>query len=218
MDKELFLRYLPRIYKDRLDPFPVRYMGCTLFREPARSESYPKWQVDPAAEGAELILEYAVYYDYDIQHLYDLEHIWVAVGRDGEVADCWSSFHGMRLRAAGLRSFRLEGSHPVLYSQPGKHAMLPDPELFGLHSQYRTCCRETAGGGLLIPGFLAGKLTTDPEQDEAVRDYIRSRFSFDPSGEYVEDPIGPEQLLTWPQLLETIPSLVEDQLRLIVRK
>ena len=162
-----------------------------------------------------MILEYAVYYDYDIQHLYDLEHIWVAVGPDGKVTDCWSSFHGMRLRAAGLRSFRLEGTHPVLYSQPGKHAMLPDPELFRLHSQYRTCCGATAGGGLLIPGFLTGKMTTDPERDRAIRDHIRSHFSFVPTEEYADDPIGAEQLLSWPELLETIPRLVDIQLQII---
>lgn len=213
--KALFLKYLPRIYKDRAEPFPVRYIGCTLFTQPRRSGSFPKWKVDPAAEGAEKILEYAIYYDYDIQHLYDLEHIWVAVGSDGAVTDCWSSFHGMRLRAAGIKAFRLELTHPVLYSQPGKHAMLPDPELFGLHSQFLACCGEAAGGGLLIPGMLEGKMTTDPARDEAVRSHIRSRYSFVPTREYREEPISESQLITWPELLETIPELVEAQLRII---
>lgn len=215
MDNKLFEKYLPRIYKDRDDPFPVRFVGCTCFTQPRRSESFPKWFIDPQEEGAEYILEYAIYYDYDIQHLYDLEHIWVAVGHDGQVTNCWSSFHGMRLRAAGLKAFRLEGTHPVLYSQPGKHAMLPDPELFQLHSQFHACCGEKAGGGLLIPGMLEGTLTTTPAQDDRIRDYIREHFSFVPTGEYVEDVVGPEQLVTWPALLALIPGLIEAQLRII---
>jgi len=213
--KELFLKYLPHVYKDKADPFPIRYLGCSCFRKPAQSESYPKWHIDPREEDAEAILEYAVYYDYDIQHLYDLEHIWVAVGHDGQVKDCWSSFHGMRLRAAGLRAFRLEGTHPVLYSQPGKHAMLPDPELFLLHSQFHTCCSEKAGGGLLIPGMLQGSMTTDPRQDAAIRSHIRQNYAFVPSGEYVPDPLTAEQLISWPELLETIPRLVQAQLNII---
>ena len=36
-----------------------------------------------------MLIEYAVYMDYDIQHLYELEHMWVAVGEDGTtVKDC----------------------------------------------------------------------------------------------------------------------------------
>lgn len=123
VQKELVLRYSPHIYRDQNDPFPVRYVGCTVFTQAARSVSFPKWFVDPQNEGAAVIIEYAIYYDYDIQHLYDLEHIWVAIDEKGKPVNCWCSFHGMRLRAAGVSAFRLEGEHPVLYAQPGKYAI-----------------------------------------------------------------------------------------------
>ncbi len=210
--KQLLLRYLPHIYKDRLEPFPVRYIGGTVFTEPKRSESFPKWLIDPIALGAQAVLEYAVYYDYDIQHLYDLEHIWVAIDRAGQVMDCWCSFHGMRLRAAGVPAFRLEENHPVFYAQPGKHAMLPDPALFGLHPQFHTACSLEAGGGLLIPDMLRGRLWTDDSQDARIARYIRRRFAFTPSGEYVREPLQEQQLLSWPALLAHIPQLVEAQL------
>jgi hypothetical protein len=65
--REMILRYQPYIFRDRKDPFPIRFVGCTIFTEKVRSESFPKWVVDPAAVGAEAIIEYAIYYDYDNQ-------------------------------------------------------------------------------------------------------------------------------------------------------
>ena len=211
--KTLFLRYCPRILKDKAEPFPVRYIGCTAFSAPERSASFPKWFVDPKREGAVMILEYAIYYDYDIQHLYDLEHIWVAVDGEGNVVDCWCSFHGMRLRAACMGSFTLDRDHPVLYSQPGKHAMLPHPELFLLHPDFERACSEAAGGGLLVPGFLSDRIQTDSQTDEKVARYIRQNFSFTPTMEFVPEQIREDQLLSCEELLDKIPELIERQLQ-----
>lgn len=213
--KALFLRYCPHIFKDKAEPFPIRYIGCTAFTEPRQSASFPKWFVNPQKEGAAMILEYAIYYDYDIQHLYDLEHIWVAIDQGGKVVDCWCSFHGMRLRAAGLSSFTLEGEHPVLYAQPGKHAMLPHPELFFLHPDYERACRETAGGGVLVPGFLSDRIKTDPETDEMVARYIRQNDSFAPTMTFVPEKIGHAQLLSCEELFDMIPKLIACQLQRI---
>lgn len=216
--KEMILRYRPYIYRDRGEPFPIRYIGCTVFTQRERSRSFPKWEIDPGAVGAAAVIEYAVYYDYDIQHLYDLEHIWVAVGADGNVRDCWCSFHGMRLRAAGVSTFRLEGTHPVLFAQPGKHAMLPDPALFGLHPQLHTACGTDAGGGLLIPSMLEGRAATDEARDQMICRYLRDRFSFVPTMEFEEETVLPEQFVGWPELLEMIPQLIAEQLQIIERQ
>ncbi len=205
-------KYQPHIYRDSREPFPIRYIGCTVFTHKERSLSFPKWEVDPAAEGLKAIIEYAIYYDYDIQHLYDLEHIWVGIDESGAVADCWCSFHGMRLRAAGVPFFRVVGTHPVLYAQPGKHAMLPNPELFGLHPQFATACGESAGGGLLIPDFLMGTVTTDDAQDEKIRAHICKNYTFVPSLEFVREELTAEQFVSWPQLLKRIPQLLKTEL------
>lgn len=214
--RELVLRYQPHIYRDKAEPFSIRYLGCTVFAEARRSDSFLKWYIDPAAEGAAMIIEYAIYYDYDIQHLYDLEHIWVAVDTDGGVKDCWCSFHGMRLRAAGIRAFRVEeGTHPVLYAQPGKHAMLPHPELLLLHPDFEKACSETAGGGVLVPGILADRIKTNPEIDEKVTRYIREKYAFAPTMEFVPEQIREDQLLSCEELFRKIPELLACQLRLI---
>lgn len=214
--KALFLRYCPHICQDRAEPFPIRYIGCTAFSQPRSSASFPKWLVDPQKEGAALILEYAIYYDYDIQHLYDLEHIWVAIDEKGKVINCWCSFHGMRLRAAGVSGFTMDGEHPVLYAQPGKHAMLPHPELFPLHPDFERACGEMAGGGVLVPGFLSHRVQTDLLTDEKVARYIRENHSFVPTLEFVRQQIRADQLLSWEELLDKIPVLMAYQLRLIL--
>ncbi len=210
--KALFARYAPHIYQDLREPFPVRFLGCTAFTEKQPSQSFPKWAPDPAAEGAEIILEYAVYFDYDIQHLYDLEHIWVGVDAQGKVNACWCSFHGMRLLASGVPGFRLEGEHPVLYSQPGKHAMLPNPELFGLHPDFRTACGPGAGGGLLVPAMFADVMASTQQLDEKIRCHIRQSYAFTPSLEFQREILVPEQFISWPELKQRIPQLVAQQI------
>lgn len=213
--RALALRHQPYIFADVNDPFPIRLIGCTVFTGPGRSGSFKNLLMDPGGVGAAAIIEYAIYYDYDIQHLYDLEHIWVAVDADGNVTDCWCSFHGMRLRAAGIRGFRVEDGHPVLYSQPGKHAMMPVPELFELHPQLHTACSLDAGGGLLIPAMLEGKMETDAARDERIHRYIRERFSFTPSFEFRKEALSDRKFVAWPELLEQIPKLVAEQLKII---
>ena len=218
MDMDLVLRYQPRIYKDKKEPFPIRYMGCTVFTKPGRSESFWDMELDPAAIGAVAIIEYAIYYDYDIQHLYDLEHVWVAINAEGNVSDCWFSFHGMRLRAAGLPIFRVEGTHPVLFAQPGKHALMPTPELFELHPQFHTACGQDAGGGLLIPPFLESCLSTNPILDNQIDQYIRTHFTFTPTLEFELESVASERFITWSELLKKIPELIDIQLNIIVKK
>ena len=213
--RELALSHRPILYRDAADPFPARYLGYTVFTERRRSESFPKWAPDPAALGLAAVVEYAVYYDYDIQHMYDLEHVWAGVDGEGRLRECWSSFHGMRLHASGVSSFRAEGGRPVLYAQPGKHALLPDPELFGLVPDLRDACRETAGGGLLIPGFLSDRLATDETQNARIRQYIRDHYSFTPAMEFIREDIPENQYIPWPELLSLIPELVEEEIRKI---
>ena len=215
--KETATRYLPVIMKDRNEPFPIRNIGITVFDGPGDSLTFPGLRFDLMRFGWKRVIEYAVYLDYDIQHLYDLEHMWVAASEDGEVMDCLCSFHGKLLRASGVPGlYRTENGRPVLYMQPGKHAFMPDPRLFGLHAEKDLCCRENAGGGLLIPSFLQDRMTSTPEQDERIRTYIRRHFSFDPAWEFgPAEPLKEDVFLTAEELLARIPLLVREQLRII---
>ena len=37
--REMILRYQPYIFRDRKDPFPIRFVGCTIFTEKVRSDA-----------------------------------------------------------------------------------------------------------------------------------------------------------------------------------
>lgn len=214
-EKELVLRCQPHIYRDRQEPFPVRHIGYTVFREKGSSRSFRDLTLDPAEYGAAFVIEYAVYYDYDIQHMYDLEHAWTAVRADGTLAGCWGTFHGMRLRVDRLAAFRTEEGHPVLFAEPGKHALLPDPALFSLHDQFPDCCGAKAGGGLLVPDMLRSRMATSAAQDAWIRRYMRDHWTFVPAMEFEREDVPAERFLPWPELKERIPELVRKELRRI---
>ena len=215
-ERALALRFLPHFRRDKNEPFPILQIGCTVVTEPKLSESFRDLKLNPGAEDADFIIEYAIYFDYDIQHLYDLEHAWVAV-KDGAVTKCWCSFHGMRLCASGVGNlYQKEDGLPLLYIQPGKHAVLPDPRLFGLHTQADTCCNQLCGGGLLVPDMLADQMQTDPRQDRLIRAYIRRHFAFAPSWEFVPEPVSPAQITSWAELKQAIPGHVRIQLQKIL--
>lgn len=97
MDRQLIQAYAPYLYFDKHEPFfPVR-VGVTIFEREGASPSFRRSFSfrDPRVKK---IIEYAIYWDYDIQHLYELEHVWVYIGHEGEVIDCEASFHGKYLK------------------------------------------------------------------------------------------------------------------------
>jgi hypothetical protein len=96
MDIRSLAAYAPLLYFDRQEPFyPVR-IGISVLHNGDPSPSFRRkfeW-MDAAID---YVIEFAIYWDYDIQHLYELEHVWVYVGMDGAVVDAEASFHGDRI-------------------------------------------------------------------------------------------------------------------------
>lgn len=189
-DEELARAFVPHLRYDRAEPFALQGIGYTLFRD-SRGEAGGASGKSPScsrvleAPTGGCVIEYAFYYDFDIQHLYDLEHTFVYLDKDGEIAGVESSFHGKFLnsRIEGVTEF--EGSHPVLYVQPGKHALLPAPEYFRLVIDRDTACGQNAGrDGFLISDMFRGRLFTDAGFDRRVEEYIRGRYAFAPTWEF----------------------------------
>ena len=128
-DLALAAAYVPHLRYDMEEPFALQGIGYTIYRETAKSPSCRRIIETP--EGG-IAIEYAFYYDFDIQHLYDLEHSFVYLDGEGKVIGVESSFHGKFLNSMIEGVLEFEGDHPVLYVQPGKHAFLPAPEYFKL--------------------------------------------------------------------------------------
>ncbi|WP_246318833.1 HAD family hydrolase [Peteryoungia desertarenae] len=123
-DFELAKRHLPILMLDTAEPFAPLVAGYAVYREKAKSRS-SKFRLYPRAAA---IIEYALWYDWDIQHLYDLEHVWVHIDDTGQVVTVEASRHGARLPMRRPdQTLPVEGQRPLLYVEPGKHAHWADP-------------------------------------------------------------------------------------------
>ncbi|MFN4205121.1 MAG: HAD family hydrolase [Agrobacterium albertimagni] len=206
-DHLLATRHRPVFHLDAKEPFAPVAMGYTLYRAPAKSVS-SKFRIRP---GRGTVIEYAVWYDWDIQHLYDLEHVWVHLDADGDVLKVEASRHGARLtmrRPDG--SMQFQGHRPVLFVEPGKHAHWADPDMM----------RHEAGVFVdAMCGFFAGEegihlsnMFSDAGLISASRYEIRlarlflKRSGFQPAWRFAEVPGLEPELLPWAALEAWIPQ------------
>jgi len=209
-DADLAARHLPRLMLDAEEPYAPGAIGWTVARAPMASPS-SKFALDPA--GGTLI-EYAIWYDWDIGHLYDLEHVWVRLGADGAVAEVTASFHGQRVpmdAAGGLP--RMDGTRPVLFAEPGKHAHWADPGAMALRggAAIRAACGDKAGHEGVHRGnrfYESGGYSVSPLSDRLAkrkmqRDAFCPQFRFTRSSDDV-----PPEMMQWPALEASIPGRV----------
>jgi putative hydrolase of the HAD superfamily len=211
LDADLARRYLPVIRLDADEPYVPLVMGFTLFRSVAQSASC-KFEIAPKADA---VIEYAIWYDWDIQHLYDLEHVWVHIDAAGAVVAVEASFHGLKVPmdlVGGLP--KLEGDRPVLYAEPGKHAHWVDGHAMALHAgdKITRMCGADAGKESVHRGnpfFADGRYGTTPFADRLARlkmkrDAFVPRFAFDRSSDDAD-----VVLTDWPTLAAWIPQRVD---------
>lgn len=99
-----------------------------------------------------------------------------------------------------------------MYVQPGKHAFMPAPELFALHTDFMEVCNKKAGaGGILCPDMLKEKFSFTKEEDLEVKEYIKKTYSFSPAQKYEEEKLSVELLMPWPELLRRIPERMGEE-------
>ena len=221
-ERELALKYLPVFMLDEKEPFDMKAVGYTIFRSDLRSDSFPKRVIAADWEKTDCVIEYEIWFDYDIQHLYELEHVWVYVGKDGGVQKAEGSFHGKYLNQVNLDTGKPpldENGRVCVYLQPGKHAVLSDPRLVRLVPQWQESCGELAGlDGVPLPEMFQDVMAVpDEAAQEMVHRYIRKKFSFEPSLRFV--PFFPETslpekelLLPWPELKASVPKRLQKEL------
>jgi len=214
-DLNLVSRYAPFIYYDRLEPFyPVR-IGVTVLSQAGPSPSFSR-EFQFQDERLDFIIEYAVYYDYDIQHLYDLEHVWIYVAKDGSVLDCEASFHGKYLRGLLKDRSNLEQTHVRLYSQPGKHAFAPFVQLFDLIPNMEACTDVDAGkAGLIVTTPFKGAYETNDEINHSVCEFLQG-YRFKPSMEFKRYILPEDIYVTWETLHLEIPIRIRHILEQIM--
>lgn len=202
-EKELALKYSPLIFIDEREPFLPYKIGYTVFRENAKSDSFNRLI---HLENGEICIEYAVFWDFDIEHMYDLEHVWVYIKSD-EIIKVEGSWHG---KYRIFKEFQLIDGHPVVYAQPGKHGFASTKEHFNgdLFNYLRTIipCKFLAGrSGILQKGY---KVDLERGDEELVKSYLK-KYAFLPSFSFTKIfEVGEENLVSWEELKIEIPERI----------
>jgi glycerophosphoryl diester phosphodiesterase len=212
-DHALAARYAPVIRFDEREPFLPLAAGYTVFRAPAPSPSFSRRIAPLADDGppAAIAIEYAIWWDWDIQHLYELEHVWVYVDDAGRVVHCEASAHGGYSAMLHGGDVPREGDRVVVCSEPGKHAFAPHPDWFAPKGEPhpRGVTSALAGmGGLLVNDLFRSDFRTTPQIDTLARTYL-ARHAFEPSYAFTQRfAFAPDQLVPWPALRAWIPRRI----------
>lgn len=223
-DRDLARRHAPIVFFDRAEPFVPTRVGYAILRASGPSPSFDRYLNLRLPDGrqAAAVIEYALWTDWDIQHLYELEHVWSYIDGAGNLLYAEASSHGRY--AALVQNGRLsrEGERPVAFAQPGKHAMVPTPEAYDLDF-FRAMCARAAGpdagnSGVLVGKPIAGRVAKTRRRDALANAYLHRQafvptFRFSQRWDAADAPLEPiDALITSvPARLETILAGLEDE-------
>ncbi len=209
-DHALALRHAPRIRFDAQEPFFPSVVGYTVFRKTGRSPSFPR-EIEFAPQVA-TVIEYAVWWDWDVGHLYELEHIWVHLDSHGNVVKGEASWHGdynSMLDENG--QLPIEDGRLIVHSEPGKHAFAPSPQwLLDRASRTKQSCGVNAGqlGVHVTPLFKGIIADRKPPNNRLVHTYLE-RHAFKPSYDF-SNIVALESVahVPWETLFAWIPKRI----------
>ncbi len=210
VDHALAQRHAPYIRFDRHEPFFPTAAGYTIFWADGPSPSFPRDMILPP--GAVQIIEYAIWWDWDIQHLYELEHIWIYLDADENIIRAEASRHGgYALMANGNDAPPLEGGHLTLVSEPGKHAFAPAPQWhLDRAERIERLCRVPGRMGVHVPPLFEEALRPHrtPIANRLVLTYLSAQ-AFQPTFDFTRlFKLDTVTLLPWEQLRAWIPDRV----------
>ncbi len=218
--RDLAARYAPLIYFDRKEPFLPLAGGYTIFTQDGESPSFPR-RIElrgRAPAPAAFAVEYAIWWDWDIGHLYELEHTWTYVGANGKVVFAEASWHGgfnaMTRDDGKFRVVARDGAHPVVYSEPGKHAFAAKPEILLEQRRAKTlasCGKRAGTGGLWVTPLFQDILARrkNPQVDARVTAYLK-KFAFTPAFVWNKKFLVTKDLLIpWQTLFEWVPARMD---------
>lgn len=205
---ELVARYAPYLYFDQHEPFLPSMVGYTVFEQDGSSRSFPRQIELPT--GATFAIEYALWWDWDIEHLYELEHIWIWIDDSGKLIYAEGSWHGFYHELIHDDHLSQIDGHVVACSEPGKHAFAPAPEWYQpRYNETIKACQQPGKDGLLVTDLYKDTILSKTDTiDEAVRQYLQ-RFAFEPSFHFTKEHlVDTSQLVPWPALEAWIPERI----------
>ncbi|MEM6431027.1 MAG: HAD family hydrolase [Deinococcota bacterium] len=213
---KLVKRHAPILYFDRLEPFLPCAVGYTVFTSDADSASFKRHIKLP--EGVSTAIEYAIWWDWDIQHLYELEHLWVYLDKHDKLVYCEGSFHGkfhVLETASGQSSS--EAGRAKAYCEPGKHAFFADPTVLGhlRHINQQSCGKLAGKGDVLINDMFVDVMTASARERRLCKRYMQAH-AFDPSYDFSTCvDVASLPLLPWDRLRAWIPERITSWLEVL---
>lgn len=209
-DYELAYAHAPIIRFDAREPFLPSVVGYTVFRHDGRSASFPRDLV--VSSRTSVIIEYAIWWDWDIQHLYELEHIWVYLDNDQNVvaadASWHGGFHGM-IDSEGQTP--LEDGRVIVYSESGKHAFAPVQDWMKKRQPKtdRSTGRGSGRMGVHVTPLYEGIIEArTPIHNNLVHAYLES-LSFEPTYDFSKRfDLRAAKFVPWKALNDWIPGRV----------
>jgi glycerophosphoryl diester phosphodiesterase len=209
-DRALAIRHAPRLRFDAREPFVPSTVGYTIFRRDGSSPSFPREIGLPAS--AACAIEYAIWWDWDIQHLYELEHIWLYLDAQEHLVAAEASWHGRyHPMIDDHAKLPAEDGRLALYSEPGKHAFAPEPRWLVERAAVttRACTIHSGKMGVLVTplfeGIIHGPL---PVNHRVVHTYLE-RQAFTPSFDFTHTvDLADAVFVPWENLFAWIPSRV----------
>ncbi|MCC6805279.1 MAG: HAD family hydrolase, partial [Anaerolineae bacterium] len=209
-DNLLARAHAPRIRLDTREPFAPLVVGYTVFREAANSPS-TKFHIDPE-DG--IAIEYAIWSDWDIQHLYELEHVWVYLDAGRNVIKVEASAHGAKCPIQlEDGSLPLADNRVTVYSEPGKHAFAAEQTAFATHlAEFitRNCTADAGADGILVHSLFGAAAFGSPTAFDArlAKRYLQRR-AFTPSFDFSRSfDLRAVPFVTWAQLQAWIPRRI----------
>lgn len=207
---ELARRLAPMIRFCDNEPFLPSRAGISVLTAPGRS---PSAALDITFEpGVAKVIEYAIWWDWDIQHLYELEHIWLKLDARDQVVAVEASAHGgifPMVLADG--SLPIETGRVTLVSAPGKHAFSATPEgQLPAAEITAVSCQELAGRATILVNdmFRAALDGLSAEDHRAVKRYLQAR-AFLPAAQFnLRFDLSTVEFSSWADLAAWIPGRV----------
>ena len=210
-DHLLATRFSPLLKLDANEPFRPQAVGYTVFNHEGPSQSFPRQIRLDSFANAVTAIEYAIWWDWDINHLYELEHVWVYINSEGHVVGLEGSWHGSSRQLYSSEPIPTVENHPVVFVAPGKHALGADIEGFQRHESLvpGLTSRYAGSHGTLQGELFAGEIPRTPVSDRYVHSYL-TRFAFEPSWDFSKEwLINHTRLVPWPSLKEWIPGRID---------
>jgi glycerophosphoryl diester phosphodiesterase len=209
-DYQLALKYAPRIRFDTNEPFLPSVVGYTVFRQTSPSSSFPR--TIEVADKIATVIEYAIWWDWDIEHLYELEHIWVLLDNEGNLIGGEASWHGgMHVMLDETERLPIEDGRLTVHSEPGKHAFAPSPKWLQERRETTvfSCGRTSGYMGVHVTPLFKGRIHDRTILNNRLVHTYLERQAFQPSYEFTKTfDLESAVFVPWARLNDWIPSRV----------